>query len=63
MKTVRFTINLWELNPEYYEFIVDGEKHLTKIPKGQLRTIFNEMEKFCRLRFKGELKHESKIKC
>ena len=42
---------------QYYCLEIDGKTQLDEVPKGELRKIFNEMEKFCRLRFKGELQH------
>jgi hypothetical protein len=55
-----FNITYWEVDEPYFELRVDGKTTLSKIKKGDLRHIFNEMEKFARLRFKGELQHKKK---
>jgi len=43
-----------------YSLKVDGKNQLEQIEEGDLRVIINEIEKYCRLRFKGELKHKKK---
>ena len=55
-----FSIIKWETNNPHYELSIDGKSQLNDIPIGELRHIFYEMEKFARLRFKGEMKHGKK---
>ena len=52
-----FTIIRWDTNKPSYQLEIDGKSQLENIPIGELRRIFYEMEKFARLRFKGEMKH------
>ena len=58
MKNIDFRIVYWKTSKPHYELIVDGKSHLDNINESELRVIINEIEKFCRLRFKGELKHK-----
>jgi len=51
---IEFKIIQWS---EDYQLEVDGKTHF-KCKIGELRKVFNEMEKIARLRFKGELKHD-----
>ena len=65
MTNIEFKIIKWETAKPSYELDVDGKKTL-EVRIGQLRDIINEIEKYCRLRFKGELQHskpkEARIK-
>lgn len=54
---ISFKIILWETSKPHYVLEVDGQKHF-ECKKGELRKLFNEMEKIARLRYKGELKHD-----
>ena len=55
---IEFKIIKWNTT---YELLVDNKQHL-EVKHGNLRDIFYEMEKFGRLRFKGELNHHKKMK-
>jgi hypothetical protein len=55
MINIEFQINLWKTG---YELMVDGKTQLNNISRGDLYVIFREMEKYARLRFKGELSHK-----
>jgi len=55
-----FSIIKWETSKPHYQLEIDGKSQLNNIPVGELRKIFYEMEKFARLRFKGELQHGKK---
>lgn len=57
-----FSITLWETWEPTYSLEVDGQVSLDEIPKGNLDIIFREMEKYARLRFKGELTHKKSTK-
>lgn len=54
---IDFKITLWETRNPTYMLEVDGKRTI-EVKKGELRKILYEMEKYMRLRFKGELQHK-----
>ncbi len=57
MKKINFSITKYEVGKPSYNLNIDGETQLENVPVGELRRIFYEMEKFARLRFRGEMQH------
>jgi hypothetical protein len=60
MLKMDFSIIKHNTSKIYYELRIDDKCQLDNIPLGELRRIFLEMEKFARLRFKGELNHKKR---